>query len=275
MKEKVMSLDAAAKMVEEGSSLGIGGTSLCRKPMAFVSSLVRQGARKLDVYSFLSGMDVDLLIGAGCVRTIATCYLGLEGLGGAPNFKLYSGTGAFEAKEYSEYMLVYGFRAARMGLPFLPTKAGLGSHLVDLLGLKTMECPYTGDKLLAIPAIRPDVAVIHAWRSDPYGNIQNPLSGDFSVDSDYVLLRAAGKRIVTVEQVVSHERIRKENEKTVLFDFEVNAVVEAPRGAFPTSFIPEYATDLDEIRTYLKMSKTVEGSKDYLDRFVAGRGVHG
>ncbi len=268
MKKKVLSLQEASMLVENGCSLGIGGTSLCRKPMAFVSAIIKRGAKDLDISTFLSGMDADLLIGAGCIRTLSSCYVGFEGLGAAPNFTKKAVSGEIIAKEYSEYMLVYGLRAARMGLTFIPTKAGLGSQLIETLDLKTIECPYTGQIFLAIPAISPDVAVIHAQRSDRYGNIQNPLKKDFSIDTDYVLLRAAKKRIVTVEEIVSRDMIREENERTVIFDFEVDAIVEVPNGAAPTSFLPEYDADLEEINTYLKMSRTSEGFKEYLEKFV-------
>ncbi len=268
MREKLVGLKTAAEMVEDGCSLAIGGITMGRKPMAFLRQLVSNSVKGLTIYAFLSGIDVDMLIGAGCVKRLVSAYVGFEGMGMAPNFRRCSVTNEIEVREHSEYMYILGLRASRMGVPYLPTKAGLGSQLIDVLNLKTVACPYTEEKLLAIPAITPDIAVIHVLKSDAYGNIQNPAKRDFLVDSDYLLIRAAKKKIVTAEEIVPEEEIRQKPEDTVIFHYEVDAVVHSPRGAYPTSFVPLYPPDLSHMGKYLKLSKTPEGFQEYLKEYV-------
>jgi glutaconate CoA-transferase, subunit A len=268
MQEKLVSLEKAAEIVGNGSSLAIGGITLGRKPMAFLRQLVKREVKDLSLYAFLSSIDVDMLIGAGCVKKVAAAYIGFEGMGMAPNFRRSSERDDIEVVELSEYMYILGLRATRMGLPYLPTKAGLGSQLVDVLGLKMVNCPYTNERFLAVPAIIPDIAVIHVLKSDIYGNVQNPAKRDFLVDSDYLLMRAAKKKIITAEEIVPPEEIREKPEDTIIFHYEVDAVVHAPKGAYPTSFVPLYPADLAHIGKYLKLSKDPKGFQQYLKEYV-------
>ena len=140
-------------------------------------------------------------------------------------------------------MLVGGLRAAVMGLPFLPTRAALGSQLVEERGLRTVLDPYTGDELLAVPAIRPDVAFVHAWRADEDGNVQFPWPPDHLADVDLLVARAARTVVVSVEEIVPADVVAAEPERTKLFGFEVDLLVEAPGGARPGALPPLYHED--------------------------------
>ena len=120
-----------------------------------------------------------------------------------PGFAAAVADGTVEDRELSEWMLVGGLRAAAMGVPFLPTRAGLGSELVEARGLRTVIDPYTGEEYLAVPAIRPDVAFVHAWRADEDGNVQLPWPPDHLADVDLLVARAARTTVVSVEEVVA------------------------------------------------------------------------
>ncbi len=141
-------------------------------------------------------------------------------------------------------MLLGRLRAAAAGLPFLPTRAAMHSDLVAARGMREVADPYTGISYLAVPALAPDVAFIHAWRADAAGNVQMPWPPDHLADVDVLLARAAKRVVVTVERIVPSDEVARSSERTVLFGFEVGAVVEAPRGAWPTASAPDYPADL-------------------------------
>ena len=157
--------------------------------------------------------------------------------------------GEVRALEYSELVFVSGLRASLAGLPFLPTRGARGSDLVAELGLQEIACPYSGEHLLAAPAIRPDVCVIHAEAADEQGNVIAPSTHDFLFDADATLARASAAVVVTAERIVPTSEIRRTG--ALLFSYEVDAVVEAPRGAWPTALPGVYGADLETVRTYL------------------------
>lgn len=267
-REKLLSLEAGAQLIPDGASLLLGGTTFNRKPMEFVRALVRAGVKDLRLYSFLGSMDVDLLVGADCAAATYCSYVGFELLGMAPGFRRRAEAGKIRVWEHSEGTFINGLRASAMGVPFLPAHASFGSELLEDLQLKMMDCPYTGQKVLACKAIHPDVAVLHALRADPYGNTQGPGIPDFLVDSDYMAARAAQRVIVTVEEVVSPEEIRRCPERTVLFHYEVEAVVHAPRGAYPCGYMPLYAPDWAHLQMYVRSAGSEMSFQDYLKKHV-------
>ena len=131
---------------------------LRRKPIAFLSALAAAGRRDLRVYSFLASLDVDLLVARGAVAEVHAGYVGFEQLGFAPAFGRAVAAGEVRAFEYSELLFVSGLRASVAGVPFLPTRGARGSDLVEELGLLEVACPYSGERLLAAPAIGPTSA---------------------------------------------------------------------------------------------------------------------
>ncbi len=246
---KVVPLDDATGLVRDGGSLGVGGVLLRRKPIAFLSALASAGRRDLRVYTFLASLDIDLLVARGVVAEVHAGYVGFEQLGFAPAFGRAVAAGEIKAFEYSELVFVSGLRAALAGLPFLPTRGARGSDLVAELGLRDVACPYTGEQLIAAPAIRPDVAVIHAEAADEQGNVVAPSTHDFLFDADATLARASGAVVVTVERIVPTSEIRRGG--ALLFSYEVDAVVEAPSGAWPTALPGVYGADIEAVQAYL------------------------
>jgi glutaconate CoA-transferase subunit A len=242
------SLDEALAVVEDGMVVGIGGSPLSRKPLAAVRALAARAPRDLELLTFTGSLDVELLIEAGAVRAVRSSHVSLGEAGRAEAFQAAVLAGEVEDLEESEWMLLGRLRAAAAGMPFLPTSAALGSDLVVARGLREVEDPYTGTRYLAVPALRPDVALIHAWRADADGNVQMPWPPDHLADVDVLLARAARHAIVTVERIVPAEEVTRTAERTVLFGFEVGAVVEAPRGAWPTAAPSDYPANVTEVR---------------------------
>ena len=245
---KLIGLDEAAALVPDGARLGIGGVLLRRKPIALLEALAAAGTHDLRIYSFLASLDVELLVRSGSVAEVHSGYVGFEQLGFAPAYSDALSDGRVLAFEYSEFLFVAGLRASLAGLPFLPTRGARGSDLVAELGIAEVTCPYSGDVLLAAPALRPDVCMLHAEAADEHGNVLAPTARDFLFDADQTLARASERVVVSVERIVPTDELRG---RTLLHAFEVDAVVEARRGAWPTGLPGVYGADLEAVRARL------------------------
>lgn len=267
-KDRRMSISDAAELVPDGSRIGFGGSiGLYRRPVAFVHELIRQGRRKLDVCGVLSGLDIDLLVGGGCVASTNTSYIGFDELGQAPNFQRWAEDGRLQVNEYSEWMITAAYRAANMAIPYIPWVTSRRSDIAPRLGMVEVECPYTGTPLLAVRALNLDVAVIQAQRADPAGNTEFSIPLDYIHDVDAMIAHAAKIVIVCVEEIgeVDPDRLQ-------LVGREVDAVVEAPRGAAPGGLLPAYDIDRSHlIETYLPAARE-DRFDGYLDRFVLSAG---
>jgi glutaconate CoA-transferase subunit A len=225
---------------------------LKRKPVAFMAALAAAGRRNLRAISFLASLEAELLVAHGALAELHCGYVGFEGLGFAPAVNAATDEGTLRRVDYPEVMFISGLRASLGGLPFLPTRAGAGSQVVADLGTRTVTCPYTGQELLAAPAIRPDVTVLHAEAADREGNILGPVQADFLFDLDANMARASERTIVTVERIVGHDEILAANRRTLLFGFEVDAVVLLPDGARPTALPGYYPSDVTALNRYLE-----------------------
>lgn len=249
MRSKLVDLDLAAELVPDGARLAVGGVLLRRKPMAFVRALVAAGRRDLRVYSFFGSTDVELLASEGALAEVHAGYVGFEQLGFAPAYGAAVDAGRIRSFEYSEMLFVSGLRASVAGLPFLPTRGAAGSQLVGDLGLRTVADPYSGEELVAVPALRPDVCVIHAEAADERGNVASPSVHDFLFDADATLARASAKVIVTVERIARTDELR--GGRALLFSHEVDAVALAPKGAWPTAVPGLYGVDTAAVRAQI------------------------
>jgi glutaconate CoA-transferase subunit A len=238
---RIGSLDDLAGLVPDGSTVAFSGAVLRGKPVAAAGALA--GKRDLDLISFTGSLEVELLLAAGALRSVTSSYVGLGSHGAARGFGRAVAAGTIDDRELSEWMLVGGLRAATMGVPFLPTRAALGSQLVEERGFRTVVDPYGGEEFLAVPPIRPDVGIVHAWRADEDGNVQFPWPPDHLADADVLVARASKTTIVTVEEIVSRRLVAESNERTRLFGFEVDLLVEAAGGARPGSLPPLYDED--------------------------------
>jgi glutaconate CoA-transferase, subunit A len=245
--DKRMSAADAIGLVRDGDHVAIGGTCYSRTPMALLFALLRARRQRLTVSRPLSCYEVELLLATGSAERIVTSWVGI-GLrwGLAPVFRHYIETGAAAYEEWSHLAIGLRYRAGAMGVPFLPTLSMLGSDLAPAVGLQTITCPYTGERLAAVPALNPDVALIHAHRADEFGNAQ--VEGYRHMDVD--MARAARKVIVSAERIVSTDEISAQPWATMLPHFAVDAVVEAPYGAYPHECYGLYEADTDHFDTY-------------------------
>lgn len=240
---RVGTFDDAVALVEDGMRVGFSGAILRGKPVAAAVALAGSGRRDLELVTFTGSVEVEVLLAAGALRSVVSSYVGLGPHGSARGFGAAVAAGAVEDREMSEWMLVGGLRAATMGVPFIATRAGLGSEIADDRGLKTVRDPYTDEEFLAVPPMHLDVAFVHAWRADPDGNVQTPWPPDHLGDVDILIARSARKVVVSVEEIVPREVVAEHPERTKLFGFEVDVLVEAPRGAWPGSAPPLYHDD--------------------------------
>ena len=243
---KQISLAKAAAQIPSECTLALGGLTLYRRPMAFVRSLINHYFKNGEPYNitllaFTASIESDILVGTGMVSRVRSCYFGLEIFGLAPMFTYYANRGQIEIVEESEASLALGLRAQMAGLGFMPGRAWIGTDLPKLRpDVHTVVDPYTGEELMAFPAIRADVAVIHALYADLEGNA---IIGD-NKGVDEELSITADKVFITTEEIVP------ELTKADIVAPLVDAVVFAPNGALPTSCHPKYPLDGYSILEY-------------------------
>ena len=243
MQDKTTSLADAVQLVKTGDTLALGGMNLYRRPVAFVRELLRTDVRDLTLLCFTASYESDLLIGAGRVRDIRTCYCGLEAFGLAPMFTALATRGDLNVIEETESSLAFGLRASLAGVGFMPGQGWIGTYMLKVRpDVKVIDDPYTGNPVVAFPAVTCDVAVVHAPIADRFGNAR--LKGNLAVDQE--LSMVAKRVIVTAEEIVDELTAPIE-----LTGLSVTAVVYTPHGAWPTSCYPHYAVDGEEILRYI------------------------
>ncbi len=271
--EKKLNIEAAAALVPDGSTIALGGLSMNSSPMALVRELIRQEKRDLTVVAIVNGLAVDWLAAAGCVRRVLTGLVSFEGMGLAPNFRHAVESGMLAVEEYSEYLLIARLRAAATNLPFMPTKAGLGTDVLalhpDTTRLETD--PVTGEAYVACTPLPVDIAIVHAHAADGFGNVRvDPKL----VWMDNEIVNAAGTTIVTVEKIIPHREFVAEPHRTTYPRFIVDAVVEVPWGAYPTSCFPRYTHDKEFFAAYSTAARAPAQFQQYFSEQVLGPETH-
>ena len=249
MKSKLISLEKAISKINNGDVVALGGIGQNKVPMAAVFEIIKQGKKDLHIVGREKGIDFELLIKKGCVKKVSSAYVGLEEFGLAKYFRKGVENGEIEFLEHTCGSIINALRAGSMGIPFIPIKGLFGSDLFKVRDdFKEIECPFTGEKLVAIPSIVPDVGIIHCQEADEYGNVR--MFG--TLFEDIFIAKASKYTIVTVERIISNEEIRKEPEKTTIPYFYVDAVVECPGGAKPTSLFGYYPVDREMMKKLVK-----------------------
>jgi glutaconate CoA-transferase subunit A len=242
-----ITLEAAAQAIPDGAVVGIGGMTLYRRPVALARALIARQARRLTLVTLTAGYESDLLVGAGCVDAVRTCYFGLQEFGLAPMFTERAHRGELRIIEETELSLALGLRAAAAGIGFLPSRAWQGTDLLRVRpDVRTVTDPYTGETLTALPALPIDVAVIHAVEIDADGNAR--LNHNLALDQE--LITAAHTVIVTADRQV--ERMDKAADGPIMPGVAVNFAAIAPRGAAPTSCSPLYPLDGEALLAYVE-----------------------
>jgi 3-oxoacid CoA-transferase subunit A/glutaconate CoA-transferase subunit A len=269
LKDKRMTVsDAVRRFVRDGDYVAIGGFGHVRVPMSLVYEVVRQRKRDLTVAGKTAVHDLDILIGGGCVSRVEVAYsFGHELRGLSPCGRRAVESGRCKGvAETSNAGYQWRFLAAAMGVPFVVSRNLLGTDTFKKSSAKKVRDPWSGKPVCLLPACYPDVAMFHVPRCDAHGNAQI----DGIIVEDFELARAARRVIVTTEQVVSDDLIRREPHRTVIPFYVVDAVCEVPWGAHPAQMPYEYYFDEEHIRLWLQMSASEEGTEDYFSRYVLG-----
>ncbi len=268
LREKVMSLEEAASMVHDGDQVALGGCTMSRTPIAMIWALIRAGRKDLTVSRSIVSTEGDLLYASGVSKHIVTSWFS-QGIvwGISKVMRHYTESGAAKFEEWSHMSMGLRYRAGAMGVPFMPTRSMLGSGVRDVIGdaVQDMTCPFTGEKLLLLPALNPDVALIHVPRADEYGNAH--LDGLQFMDIDIAM--AAKRVILTTERIISNDQIRRTPDLTKIPFFTVDAVVEVPFGSAPHECYGLYEPFFPHLDAYAKATTRdpVAGVTDYLDRY--------
>lgn len=242
-RQRILKEEEAASWVQDGMTLAVGSPA----PMALLRQIIRRGVKNLTIID--SGLSLDLLIAARCVRKVVSYYAGGGfGVPVAPSFRRAAELGEIEVWECEEGILTTGLQAAAQALPFLPWRGGVGTSLPEVNPeLKVFSDPVRGETLLAVPPIKPDIALLHAATADAYGNVQH-VGGPGWLD--LFLYRAADRTIVQVERIIPNEEVRANPWATTIGG--ADAVIRAPYGAHPFYSRGFYVQDNDHLRHYLE-----------------------
>ncbi len=265
--EKLTSVEDAVLRVKDGDHVAVGGCLFSRTPMALVREILRQRRTGLTLSRNLMCTEGEFLMVTGGVERVVTAWMSI-GLpwGVSKILRHYVESGRVALEEWSHLALGLRFRAAAMGVPFLPALTMLGSDLMGVGGMKTIQDPYTGETLAAVPALFPDVGIVHVHRADRFGNCQ--IDGYPHMDAD--IARAASTVLVTTEEIISDEDTRRYPDRTVIPGFAVDALVHAPFGSFPHECYALYEADYDHFGDYTAAidARGPAAVADYLDRYV-------
>lgn len=270
---KLMTADDAVATLESGMTLGIGGWGSRRKPMSLVRALLRSDVTDLTVVTY-GGPDVGLLCAAAKVRKLIYGFVTLDSIPLEPHFRAARQNGTIpELVEYDEGMLQWALFAGSLRLPFLPTRAGLGSGVIDVNpDLRTVTSPYAdSEELLAVPAVRLDAAFVHMNRADARGNSQY-LGPDIYFDDLYLGACDTGRRFVSCERVVETGELLDEGSfHTLRINRSmVDGVIESPNGAHFTSCEPDYDRDEAFQTEYATAARDPEAWAAFVDSYLAG-----
>jgi acyl CoA:acetate/3-ketoacid CoA transferase alpha subunit len=256
--------EAISRFVYDGCYIGTELYGTVRCPMSLSRELVRQGKKDLRVCG-QGVLELDLWMAAGLVKKLDITYIGLEVYGTSNALRRAVESGQIETcVEWSNGSIAWRMKATAMGVPFLPTRSMLGTDMVKYSAAKVVADPFTGLKVCLLPALILDVGIIHVHRADRYGNSQVDGITGFSAE----LARACKRLIISAEEIVDTDEIRKYPERTIIPYYLVDAVVHAPFGSHPGEMAYVYGRDEPVIREWVEASKTVEGAKAYLDKYV-------
>jgi len=275
VEDKRITLKEAVSLVSDGSHIFWGGFGFQRPPMAFAHELVRQKKRNLTIYTCGSEMDIDILSGACVVSRFELAFFAIEGIGLVPNIQRRIREGAIQIEDYSNLAMALRFLGGALGVPFMPLKSMLGTDLLSKTRFRpkkaeVMTCPFSGEKVVLVPSVRPDFSIVHVSRVDKEGNAQiDGIRGE-----DIEGARAGKKLIVMAEEVVDTEFIRAQPDQTVIPNIYVSQVVECPWGSYPMMVYNYYDYDMKHVRMYYDQCKTEEGWQKYCEEYITSLKDH-
>jgi len=262
--KRMTEYEAISKYLKDGHYIGIELYGTVRAPMSLTREVIRQGYKNLNC----AGQGVyesDLLAAANVVKKIDWTYIGFEVYGLSNSVRRSVERGFVEkVVEWSNAALAWRFKAAAMGIPFIPTRVMLGTDTYKYSAAKTVECPYTGEKICLLPALILDVGFIHVHRADKYGNCQIDGISGFAAE----MARASKRLIISTEKIVDTDVIRSQPDRTIIPYYLVDAVIEAPFGSHPGEMTGLYERDENHIKNYANDSKDELLVKEYLNKWI-------
>jgi glutaconate CoA-transferase subunit A len=268
MQEKLTTIEEAVIKINDGDVVALQTMATVASPMALVREMIRQQKKKLGLVVLIGGIPVDWLAATGVINRLIGAAVTMEQFGLCQQYRQAVEQGRIRVEEISESVLNARLGAGARNLPFLPTRGAIGTDLMQENpdNMKLLDDPFGGLPVIACRALVPDVALIHAHRADRFGNIQyepTALWPDLGI-----MPKAAKQVIVSVEEIVDTEVLRRNPDRTVLPGFMVDAVVEVPYGAHPTSFYPNYGYDSAFHREWTSVSRDNEKTTEFIERYV-------
>ena len=255
--------EAVSRFVHDGDYIGTELYGTVRCPQSLINEIVRQGKKDLRVAG--QGVyELDMLLAAGLVKALDHTYIGLEVYGISNVLRREVESGRVKCVEWSNAGIAWRFKAAAMGVPFIPVRSMLGTDTLKHSAAKVVEDPFTGSPIALLPALILDVGLIHVHRADKYGNAQIDGISGFSIE----MARASKRLIISTEEIISTDEIRKHPDRTIIPYYLVDAVVEAPFGSHPGEMCYVYERDEDQIKEWVEASKKPETTKAYLDKYI-------
>ena len=256
---------AISDFVRDGNYLGIGGFGMDRIPAAALHEIVRQKKRHLTLAGHTATHDGQILCAGECIDKVDAAYVvGVELLGLSPNYRRIFQEARVEVTEWTNATLAWRYKAAAMGLSFLPVRSMLGTETIKYSRAVEFKCPFTGEIYALVPACSPDVSIIHVQRADQFGNCQI----DGITVSDYDLARASKRIIITTEEIIPTEQIRNEPERTIIPYYCVDAVVHIPYGSYPCNMPGIYYFDLKHLNEWHEAEKDPLAFKNFLTNYI-------
>lgn len=264
--KRMTEAEAVSRFIHDGDYIGTELYGTVRCPQSLVNEIVRQGVKDLRVAG--QGVyELDVLLAAGLVKALDITYIGLEVYGISNCLRREVESGRVDTCiEWSNAGIAWRFKAAAMGVPFIPVRSMLGTDTLKYSAAKVVECPFTGVPICLLPALVLDVGIIHVHRADMYGNAQVDGIQGFCAE----LARASKTLIVSTEEIVPNEEIRRNPDRTLIPYYLVDAVIEAPYGSHPGEMCYVYERDEEHIKEWVEASKDPETTQTYLDKYIYG-----
>ncbi|MFC1997657.1 CoA transferase subunit A [Chloroflexota bacterium] len=267
--KRMTEAEAVKRFIHAGDYIGTELYGTVRCPMSVVNEIVRQGIKDLRVAG--QGVyELDILLGAHAIKAMDHTYLGMEVYGISSCLRREVESGRTKCVDWSNAGMAWRFKAAAMGVPFIPVRSMLGTDTLKYSSAKVVECPFTGDPICLLPALILDAGIIHVHRADKYGNAQIDGISGFAFE----MARASKRLIISAEEIVDTEIIRAQPDRTIIPYFLVDAVIHAPFGSHPGEMCYVYERDEPQIKEWVELSKTEEGTQSYLNKYIRGVSNH-
>lgn len=264
--KRMSEAEAVSRFIHDGAYIGTELYGTVRCPMSLVNEIIRQGKKDLRIAG-QGVFELDILLGAHLVKALDITYIGMEVYGVSECLRREVESGRVETcVEWSNAGITWRFKAAAMGVPFLPVRSMLGSDTLKYSAAKVVKCPFTGDPIALLPALILDVGLIHVHRADKFGNAQIDGISGFAAE----MARASRRLIISTEEIVDTEVIRQKPDRTIIPYYLVDAVVEAPFGSHPGEMCYVYRRDEPHIKSWVEASKEEATVCAYLDKNIYG-----